>query len=77
MPKPKRSPEEALTAIREAGGLIGVNASSKKLGIAPSNFRRYRGELTEVPVDGSASAFFTAEVDQLALRLEERRRGEG
>lgn len=65
----KVTPAEALDALNAAGGLIGVNASAKRLGIASPNFRRYRDRLTEVPVEGSASAFFTAEVDALADEL--------
>lgn len=77
MPKVKVTPEEALKALNDAGGLIGVNASAKRLGVATPNFRRYRPRLTEVPVEGSASAFFAAEVDQLADELAEQRAGRG
>lgn len=69
----KMSPEELAAAIAAAGGLIGVNASARKLGVAAPNFRRYRSRLTEVPVEGSASVFVTTEVEALANELAEQR----
>lgn len=67
------APGELLQAVEDAGGLIGVNASAKMLGVAAPNFKRYRPRLTEVPVEGSASVFVKAEVEALAAELAEQR----
>lgn len=71
-------PAEVAKALAEwavhAGGLIGVSASSKLLGIATPNFRRYRERLTEVPVEGSAAVFLRREVGAVAEELQAARR---
>lgn len=72
--KVKLAPAEVVKAIKDGGGLIGVNASSKLLHVATPNFRRYRDRLTEVEVDGSASVFLKAEVEALAKEMAEQRR---
>jgi hypothetical protein len=69
----KVSPAELVQHVADAGGLIGVNASAKLLGVAAPNFKRYRPRLTEVPVEGSAAVFVKAEVEALASELSEQR----
>ena len=59
--------------IKVSGGLLGVNASAKALGVPPSNFVRYRDRLTEIEVEGSAAVFSKVEVGALADELEQRR----
>jgi hypothetical protein len=74
------TPAQLVETVEAAGGLIGVNAASRLLGIEPPNFKRYRPRLTEIPVEGSASVFVQPEVQALADELEgtraARRRGE-
>lgn len=71
-------PVEVARALAEwavhAGGLIGVSASSRLLGIATPNFRRYRERLTEIPVEGSAAVFMQREVAAVAEELQATRR---
>jgi hypothetical protein len=76
-PRVKVTPGELREAVDAAGGLIGVNASAKRLGVAPPNFKRYRPRLTEVPVEGSAAVFVKAEVEALAGELAQQRAARG
>lgn len=68
----KMAPAELAAAVKKQP-LVGVNRAAKILGIAPPNFRRYRDRLTEVPVEGSASVFVKAEVEELATTLKAER----
>ena len=68
--KPKLSPAEVVAAVKDGGGLCGVNRASDILGIANANFKRYRDRLTEVPIEGARSgAFLVPEVEALAAEL--------
>lgn len=63
----KLSPSEVADAVTAAGGLIGVTAAARLLGIRPPNFKRDVGRhLTELPVEGSASVYLRGEVMALA-----------
>lgn len=64
---------ELRETIDDAGGLIGVNASAKLLGIQGPNFRRYRPRLTEIEVEGSAAVFVRREVEALRDALHDER----
>lgn len=71
----KLLPAEVAEAVRSAGGLIGVTAAARLLGIRAPNFRRDMGlvegmepKITELEVEGSASVYLRGEVQALAKR---------
>lgn len=74
--KAKASPADVHAAVA-AQPLVGANRAAKILGVKPPNFSRYRGRLTEVPVEGSAAAFVKAEVEALRDDLARERAGRG
>jgi hypothetical protein len=59
-----------LAELIKSQPLVGVSGAAKILGIVPPNFRRYRDRLTEIPIEGSASAFVKAEVEELRDELQ-------
>lgn len=63
-----------ITVNGDSAKLIGVNAACELMGIANSNFKRYRDRLTEVPVEGGAAVFVKAEVQALAREIKRQRR---
>lgn len=67
--RPKVTPEEAHAAIKDQP-LVGVNAASAILGVANSNFKRYRHRLKEVPIEGSSDVFLKADVRELKKVLD-------
>lgn len=49
---------------------VGVNAASAILGVANSNFARYRDRLKAIPVEGSSDVFLRADVRELKRILD-------
>lgn len=71
--RPKTTPEELHRAVKDQP-LVGVNAASAILDVANANFKRYRGRLKEVPVEGSSAVFVRAEVRELKRTLDREKR---
>jgi hypothetical protein len=60
---------EDVALVTAAQPLVGVKAGAEIIGKATPNFRRYRGRLIEIPVEGSASVFVRSEVEALGAAL--------